>query len=87
MEVAADDEPDEAVVVEVGRVAEGVLGRCPENRWSPGRGAAGTRGRPDKQVAQVRRILLKPRLHFQHHVILVQLRKHGGHFPLAVSVV
>ena len=41
----------------------------------------------DEEVAQVERIPLKRRVDFQHHVILVQLREHGGDFALAVSVV
>ena len=49
--------------------------------------APGARGRANKQIPQIDRIVLEPGLHFQHHVILVQLREHGGHFALAIGVV
>ena len=45
------------------------------------------RARADEQIAQIERILPERGLHFQHHVVLVQLREHGGDFALAVGVV
>ena len=53
------------------------------NRRSAGSGCAG----PDKQIAQAGGILLEAGLHFQHHMVLVQLSEHGRHFALAVGVV
>ena len=51
------------------------------------RSAGSRRAGPYKQLAEVRGILVEPGLHFQHHVILVQLRKDGRDLPLSISVV
>ena len=41
----------------------------------------------DEQIAQVNRIIPKLGLHFENHVVLVQLREDGRDLPLAVRVV
>ncbi len=43
--------------------------------------------RADIEIAQIERALIEVGLHLQHHVILIQLREHGGHFTLAIGVV
>src|SRR5208282_4446668 len=51
-------------------------------------GASGGSGRrADKQIPKIDGIVLETGAHFQHDVILVQLREHGGDFTLPVSVV
>ena len=67
----------------VGPCEAPLLDEPPATRPSRWRSAA----RANEKAAQIAGRPLKRRLHFEHYVILIELREDGGDFPLPVGVI